>query len=199
MSMTLTDEDFAARWNNGLSAAALAVLEGTTKGAALHRIVRLRQSGVSMRERNAMLPVQKTISLPAFLFPPAGQSRPFCVAPPGAHPCATATLPSVVPDCLVSDLPTTEGLSFGPPLGLTTLADRDPHQCSFPLWPNKARHGAPDYGRVCGAPVAPNKAGERRNSYCPHHQSVVSSKAETSKAKRIVRATVRKARAQGVA
>lgn len=131
------------------------------------------------------------ISLPAVFSPSAGEERR-AGAPPKAA-CAV-NLPPVVPDCLASDLQghdpdTTGGLSF------TTLAARTPRQCCFPLWPKKARPGDPDYGQVCGAAVAKPGA-----PYCSEHARIVAgSHAETQKAKRIVRATVRTARAKGIA
>lgn len=137
----------------------------------------------------------RPISLPAVAAASAGEKPSVLRGPPGAQPCVAVTLPS---DVVVAS----GGLSVfsGDAVGQTTLAQRGQHQCCFPLWPHSARPGHTDYGLVCGERIAPGKPGERTKSYCAHHEGVVTgSHAETQKAKRIVRATVRKARACGVA
>lgn len=205
-------------FESGQSRGAIALHLGVTRNAVIGKINRLARAGklgdqpVRKATRKpgrkaARKPRKRSASSPVSagrVVSPAGpaekrrqSSTPPCEA-------GAVTSPSIAPDAdaVVSDLPASDLLQDGGAIEgpSVSLVEAEQDQCRFPIWPHMAMPDHPNYGQVCGAPVRASKPGQPLARYCAHHHGVVTgNRDETNRATRIVRATVRQARAQGVA
>lgn len=207
-------------FKSGQSRGAIALHLGVTRNAVCGKIDRLTRAGklgdqpVCQPERKAVRkPSRKpgrkrsassTVSAGRVVSParPAAKRRQSSTPPCEA---GAVNSPSIAPntDAVVSDLPASDlllqdgGAIEGPSV---SLVEARADQCRFPIWPHMAMPDHPDYGQVCGGEVRASKPGQPLGRYCAHHHRVVTgNRDETNRATRIVRATVRQARAQGVA
>lgn len=216
-----------ALWNAGSSAALIAWQFDTTPNAVIGKVYRLRIAGVDLRTdaptknlspgqrairfgvKAMRAPRTSTQSAQAPSLPAPDSVDPHGAGPRTAHPPAQQTvqtvtqLPSIAPDTdsAVSDHPASvlqlqnggaiEGLSV-------SLVAANADQCRFPIWPHTALPDHPDYGKVCGAPVAPDPQQSGLCSappYCAHHKSLCETpRVKQSRGNRLAARQVRAAR-----
>lgn len=146
---------------------------GTINGV---RKAKPRRATTARRPMRPSSPADKrkaTVSLP-------DTAATHCDLPiPAAHPAAAGDISQTNAGLAVSSLeasasaPAPDTDASAPDPGAFSpgvpLEDVGPKQCRFPLWPHKAKPGAPGYGVVCGAPVEVSKT-TLVPLYCEHHR-----------------------------